>query len=245
MGADETRDAWWAAHGGPQAQEPTAEAQKIADDLPPDAQRAITTGPPYALVLTPVIRDQLDLFYLLDDSKAALSDLGVMVWRVYLRWDSDYARREAEYSTWFEHHFRNATRQGHDADNAACFMDPEAHDALIDIAGQSKAVTIAHRDDLRVAEYLEKRGLVLTMPARPGLHVTATQVGRDAALMLRIARRQREKLFEGARRTIEKQETDRAWCQSMETATRVVGGIIDRADTHRRLLALLWIAGQA
>lgn len=222
--------AWRARHPALDSAQPTPEHDKIAADLPPDAQRAMTDGPAWDLTLTPVIEAQLELFDLLDiHDRKSLSDKGIAVLRAIWAWDSDYSRREAEYAAWFDNHYRAALRPsepGHAAAHAACYMDPEAHEPLMDIAGQRQPIAVRHRDDLQVADYLERRGLALTMTTRNGHLVTATQLGRDAAALLRTAQRHREKLFEGARQSVAQAEMDHQMMVGTDKLTRFVGGLL-------------------
>jgi len=251
MTDDESRqrcDAWRARHAEGLKAESTPESDKIAADLPIETQRAMTKGPPWALKLTPVIAAHLELFDLLDlTDRESLSDLGIAVLRSIWAWDSDYSRREKEFDEWFAHHYRAAQHidmPGHEAAHAACYMDPDAHDAMIDIAAKRDAIIVAHRDDIRLVDYLEARGLVTTLRRKGSCTLTATQLGRDAAFMLNVTRNKRAKLFEGARQSPDMVDMDRKYSAALESATRVVGGIVDKWDQTRRFLMLMWIAGR-
>lgn len=219
------QETWWAKGYGRGDIPP--EAESIADDLPPAAQKAIMEGQPWALEIDRPARLQLELFGLLEEDGASLSDMGVYVLRTLIRWDVDYAERREKYDAWFNEFYAPAycaTAPQHRAAHAALFLHPDAHGALLDIAEKSRdGITVTHQPAFQMIEYLGLHALVRSMDVsrgkKPAIHIELTGLGRSAAQLLRLAKLKHEEIFEGAKQSATMADLDVRCCRLMAAAT--------------------------
>lgn len=208
-----------------------AQAEQIADDLPHDAQHVLLTMAPWDLQASPVVREQLKFFDLLDVDEASVNALGLAVWRCLIRRDSDWAAREADFAKRANAYFAGAYRAnapGHAALRVANFIDP---DAILPVrfmrSRYPDPVAVTHQRDFPLMNYLVRRRIATTVKVRGGYWLHLTEFGRSVAAHLDHIAQLRADIFAGAKRSAPDERFSAEYCHGLRLITALLGRALE------------------